>query len=323
MTYDASTGTLAGSWLAERKIIYKGGWFTKGAIADDDTLVFGSDVAGPWMLPAGAVSDTEVVNLFRPGENYDLSPEQYLETGTLDVDICATDSDIIYFILGGWLFKTVDGAATVTKTSLPQFTWGSNDTCRMVGKILAVDPINGDHVLVGTPAGLKRTTDGGANWTTISTGTVPAPSTAGGIPRRHCIAFDRSSGATSGRTTTARCLVPGSGLHSSTNGGSTWGAAASGTSGFMPAHMAINGSTGRIHLSGFSDAVETGTPADSQYRYSDDTTTWTAPRSTTLAKTVCASCNSCCGAERLTGPCTCATGPTSKAWRLSARATER
>lgn len=350
MTYNSTTKQLSGTWTSERKIIYAGGWFTKASIADDDTLVCGSDVGGPWILQPG---EDVWANLLRAGDNYDLGPLPYLETGCLDVAICATNSAVTYFFVGGWLFKTTDGGATVTKTAMPQITaWGANDAFRMVGKLLAVDPINADHVIVGTPSGLKRSTDGGATWTTISTGTVPIPVNVyllqysgrtasialgqtvtgatsgatgvliadhadegvntlpygslylrgltgnfvqgeniqvGGVTKavasaqqkllgasRPCVAFDRSSAASGGRTSVVRVFILGSGLHSSTDTGATWGAAAAGTSAFYPAHMAISESTGRIHLSGWCAGVE-APGVVSQYRYSDNATSWTAP----------------------------------------------
>lgn len=350
MSYNPATGALVGEWSVERKIIFAGGWFTKASIADDDTLVCGSDVAGPWILLPGA---TEWVKLFRPGDNYDLSDKPYLETGCWDVAICAGDSNYIYWVQGGYLWRTADKGVTVTRTALPKLVNAEpNDSFRMLGKMLAVDPINHDHVIIGTSEGLKRTTDGGANWTNVSTGTVPAPmvlyrlpygsrtaslalgqtitgATSGatgvlvadhadegvdGLPygnlyfrsltgnfaegeniqvsgaakavatkvqitqgsTRASIAFDRGSAASGGRTSIIRAFIIGSGLHSSTDTGATWGAAASGTAPFTPGHMTIAESGGRVHLSGWCGAVE-AIGVVSQYRYSDNTTTWTSP----------------------------------------------
>jgi len=177
VAYNPSTSTVVGSYVGIDSIIGEGGWNTRLApSANDGTMATGADVACGWTRGPSASSWTRFL---RPNDNYDMTNDDWMASaggGTYDIDICYSDPTVSYMMGCTWLFKSVNGV--VTRTNYPQDTsYDSNDfSTKMIGKSLAIDPANANVVWVGIND-IRYTVDGGTNWTTVSTGTLPAPIT--------------------------------------------------------------------------------------------------------------------------------------------------
>jgi hypothetical protein len=122
-----------------------------------------------------------------------INPSPWSETGTYEVAICATNSSVIYVCSMGYVYKTADKSVTTTRTALAQqVNLAPNAGSRQTGPGMAIDPINPNVCWLMTLTGARRTIDGGASWTNISTASLPAPTLA-----RAFIAFDRSPAVSS------------------------------------------------------------------------------------------------------------------------------
>lgn len=102
--------------------------------------------------------------------------------GVSDIAIAPSNSDIIYVATGD-----ADASIPGVETNLPGFSYGiikstdGGETWALTGLSVApanndlvarlwVDPRNADIVIAGTYSGIRRTTDGGASWSQVSTG---------------------------------------------------------------------------------------------------------------------------------------------------------
>lgn len=143
--------------------------------------------------------------------------ETLYEQGVYEVAIAPSDSNRIYIVFNGFVFKSVNKGVTFTKTAFPKSTASPNDDFRTLGRKMAVDPVNPEVVYVGTPdKGLLVTTNGGTSWT-IQAG-VPTSRTAAGM----AIAFDPSSGTTAGQTRGIYVSSTGHGVYRSTDAGGSF-----------------------------------------------------------------------------------------------------
>jgi hypothetical protein len=153
--------------------------------------------------------------------------------GPYEAAVVPGNSQIVYMMWHGQMFVSMNSGSAWTKmANFPSisYSWGSdnNGGQRTWQKRMAVDPNNPDRVYIGTPLnGLYVTSNGtsgaSATFTQISTGTI-SNSVRNGIC---AIAIDPSSGTTGGFTNHI-VLSNGVGMYESTNGGSTWAAAAAG-----------------------------------------------------------------------------------------------
>lgn len=166
--------------------------------------------------------------------------------GSVDAVFAPSDANRIYLFYNNKLYRSDDKGLTFARlTGFGTAASDPNDQYRDMSYKVAVDPANADVVYVGTrDDGLRRSTDGGATWTTISQ--VPAgfqKKNADGAVTDHgagiSILFDPTSGTSSGRT---RGLYVGSwqnGIWRSSDGGATWRQIANGTG--SPAYLSRAG----------------------------------------------------------------------------------
>jgi hypothetical protein len=191
-----------------------GGFITGMGIANDGTKVIRTDTYGAYIWGGTEweqlITSTKLdASYYEPGEG---------GGGVYSIAIAPSDSDRIYLIWGGYLYKSADGGGSFTRTS---FTYRSNldpnDSYRTYTGKMAVDPADPNVVYAGTVSnGLFRTLDGGTNWASVAG--VTAGATAG-----HCgIAFDPSSGTTNGRTNVIYAGSYGNGVWRSADAGETW-----------------------------------------------------------------------------------------------------
>lgn len=251
--------------LKSASVIPGGGWVTRGAAADDGTMACGCDTASVFIRK---LTDTQWNPLLRPGDNISATGLGRLGPGCYDVAFCDTDSTKIAWITNGVVFTTTDGGATVS-LRIGLAGGAANEPLRMTGKMIALDPINGQVILIGCTDGLRISSDGGASWTLLPTSTVPAPVPSNGNNTRMCLAFDRNSAQVGGKTQGVYCFVNGHGLYHSPDGGTTWAAIAGAP--VNASHMAVGKTDGVVHLCGAGVSEGDG----QYYRYASGT--WTAP----------------------------------------------
>lgn len=272
-------GTPIGGYVSTDNIIGAGGWVTRFPVgADDGTQVCGGDGLGPHILRPDA---TEWDHLLKPGVNTNaFNTLALIGGGTYDIAICATDSDSIAWVVGGYVWITRDGGATVTKSSLPQSAGAAstNDGLRASGNMLEFDPVNANVLWFCAPEQVHYTTNGGTSWTSISTATIPAVTSN----RRMVIAFDRHSAVSGGRTQGIYIMSNGNNLYRTTNGGTSWAAVSGAPTNCC--HMLVAQADGYLHMSGNGTTALTG-----QYRRFDGVSTWIAPAGVTNGKSVAVS----------------------------------
>lgn len=170
----------------------------------------------------------EVINAEDPNKG-----EGVIRSGTYKIESIAidpSDPNILYVAGGdsaskpGVLLKSTNQGASFELTGLSVPMEG-NGNCRTDGERISVDPNNSNIVYYGSRSqGLWRSTDGGINWSQISTSIIPEGIKVGsntvGINE---IIFDVSSGVDAANMT-KRIYTPvaGVGIYMSEDGGSTW-----------------------------------------------------------------------------------------------------
>jgi photosystem II stability/assembly factor-like uncharacterized protein len=143
--------------------------------------------------------------------------------GVYEIQIAPSNPDIMYMLFDGLVFATKDKGASWTQTSFAQVNESANDSFRMRGQKMAVDPKNPKIVYVGTPQnGLFVTKDGGTTFSQVTA--VPASGQTGGqYPGITGILFDPAiGGQVGGVTQTIFASSFGNGTYETTDGGATW-----------------------------------------------------------------------------------------------------
>jgi len=140
------------------------------------------------------------------------------------VAIAPSNSQIMYMLMGdGYLLKSTNSGTTwadcnFTHPDIGTGDYTPNGAYKFANNKLVVDPADPNHVIIGTmTAGAYRSTNGGTSWTQIAAIGVAA-SGVGCVG----IAFDASSGTTSGRTSVLYIPVTGDGVWRSADGGANW-----------------------------------------------------------------------------------------------------
>ncbi|MEP6784452.1 MAG: hypothetical protein ABI898_01790 [Sphingomonadales bacterium] len=140
--------------------------------------------------------------------------ETLYEQGVYEIAIAPSDSNRIYVVFNGFVYKSTNKGVSFTKTAFPQSNVSPNDDHRTLGRKMAIDPANPDVVYVGTPdKGLLATTNGGSTWAAPSG--VPTSRTAAGF----AIAFDPSSGTNGNKTRRIYVSSHGNGVYQSNDAG--------------------------------------------------------------------------------------------------------
>ncbi len=143
--------------------------------------------------------------------------------GVYEIQVAPSNSSILYMMYEGYVFESANDGTTWTQTAFAQVTESPNDSYRMDGQKMAVDPDNSDVVYVGTPQnGLFVTTNGGATWQSVSAVPVSQADGSGNYPGISGIEFDPALGVTGGITNTIFAGSFGNGVYESTNAGVSW-----------------------------------------------------------------------------------------------------
>ena len=173
--------------------------------------------------------------------------------GVYEIQMAPSNSNIMYMMFDGYVFSSANKGTTWTQTSFAQVTENANDSFRMDGQKMAVDPNNPNIVYVGTPQnGLWVTTNGGQSWSKVSAIPV-SESSNGSYPGITGILFDPAiGGVVNGVTQTIFASSYGNGVYESTNGGSTWTKLSGGPSDVQYAAVS---STGAYYATDGSNSV--------------------------------------------------------------------
>jgi len=125
---------------------------------DVNTMYVGTPSGGIWKTTDG-------------GSSWTPKGDEFPNMGVSDIVINPTNPNILYLATGDWdgrfnrsigVFKSVNGGDDWAPTGLT-FTLGEDD---IISKLL-IDPNNVNTVFATTRDGIKRTIDGGANWTNV------------------------------------------------------------------------------------------------------------------------------------------------------------
>jgi hypothetical protein len=143
--------------------------------------------------------------------------------GVYEIRIAPSNSSIFYMIYNGEIYKTANKGTTWTKTAFAQVAADANDSYRTNSAKMAIDPQNPNVVYVGTSqAGFFVTSDGGSTWQKVTSVPAAKSDSGGAFPGFAGVAFDSSSGVTSGKTNTIYAVSWGNGVYRSTNAGGSW-----------------------------------------------------------------------------------------------------
>lgn len=259
-------GTLLGEYEINWDILGGGGFVTGVEIANDGMLVCYCDSTSPFYAMPDADGHVEWTHFLRVGDedwcNYNGSTADIVFDHAGFITIAKSDSDVMVAMIGGFLWRTTDGATTVERTAVPQANidlgWA-----RTRGTTLRIDPANPNVALYGTAAGMLYTSNLFTTTATISTAQLPVPQVMGGHTTfdQYSIMYDENSPIIGGKTSGAWCAVPGEGLYYSANvhlgASSTWTKnVAAGAPPAVFLHMAVDATNGYLHLVTYGEDEE-------------------------------------------------------------------
>jgi photosystem II stability/assembly factor-like uncharacterized protein len=151
-----------------------GGFMTDIAIAADGTKIAKTDTYGLYYLdPASGLWQQIVTQSSMPTVDANMAIEQ--STAAFEMAIAPNNTSRFYMMFNGLIYRTDNHGASWTKTAFTRVNADANDnTTKVFGPYIAVDPVNPDRVYVSTPSnGLFFTKDAGASWSRVSS-IVPA-----------------------------------------------------------------------------------------------------------------------------------------------------
>lgn len=136
-----------------------GGYLTGIDVAPDGTIVVRTDTYGAYLLQEDGTWQQLITAGSMPGADLPGG------TGVLEIQVADSNSDIMYMIYQGEVFRSESKGELWTKTSLPEFEQNPNDKFRGFGQKMAIDPNDPNAVFVGTQDdGVWFTRDGGETW---------------------------------------------------------------------------------------------------------------------------------------------------------------
>jgi hypothetical protein len=235
-----------------------GGFLTGLSQAYDGTLYCRTDTYGAYKWNTGTSDWTQLVTgTSLPGGDIHAD----FEGGVVEIAAAtgSTDSAIVYMIYGApdfecFVYRSADrGATWIKRTGSVGNYFGAAanggtasmnannqaNSARLSQKMMAVDPTNPDVIYTSNGVTLKKSTDGGVNWSSCSGFTAPT----GSNPAVTGILIDPSSSTLSSPTRKAViwAFSYGNGYFRSTDGGATWAVVAGGPTFVRDADINANG----------------------------------------------------------------------------------
>jgi hypothetical protein len=87
--------------------------------------------------------------------------------GVYEIQIAASNTNILYMMYDGYVFKSTDKGTTWTQTNFAKVTAYPNSGGSSSGQKMAIDPNNPNIVYAGSADGLFVTTNGGTTWASV------------------------------------------------------------------------------------------------------------------------------------------------------------
>lgn len=233
-----------------------GGWIVGFDQHSDGTLVCRTDTYGAYLYDSvTGIWSQLVTTSSMPAADEILGNG----AGVYEIRIAPSDSNIMYMLYIGRLYRTANKGTTWTLcagwTAVSNLSANAGSHARYTGERLCIDPLDANVVYIGTmDQGLWRTFDGGATACTLITDVPVGIGSAGGTePGITGIVIDPSAAAVSGRSGTIWASSHGEGYYRSTDGGINWTEPA-GFGAYCVMHAAMT-STGKLYCTEyFGDA---------------------------------------------------------------------
>lgn len=163
---------VAGERYQWRPVAVGGGGMISGLSIDPagKTFVVRADVYGGYIWNAAANRWSQLVTTAAmPASD---RVQNGIADGMYDVAVAPSRPQRLYMAIKGHIYRsdTTGGSWVLASAGNPfPLVWNANDAFRLHGPYLAVDPLDPDIVLLGTPAnGLWRSSDAGASWTRVA-----------------------------------------------------------------------------------------------------------------------------------------------------------
>ncbi len=193
-----------------------GGWLTGLDIHPTGNPIYArSDVGGAYRFNQNTGSWKQIVTSESiPAADVKWSNHQ----GVLSLVSAPSNSAKAYMAYNNTIYKSLDQGENWSRTNFPDIEMHPNDdSSKLSGERLAVDPTNEDIVYFGSiNNGLYKTTDG-QNWNKINS--LPSGELDRGI---RSIVFDTNGGSSNNGTDIVYITIDGAGVFKSTDAGMTW-----------------------------------------------------------------------------------------------------
>jgi len=210
------------SW---KRVAIGGGGFITGYSADPsgETRVVRADVYGAYLWRRDLDRWVQLVTSSTMPE--ELRSQNGMSEGVFEIVVAPSRPDRIYMAAKGRVFRSDDQGrsfADVSRSLPTPLNFDPNSYFRNSGPFMAVNPVDPDHVLFGTPTdGLWQSTDAGATWVKVSS--VPASADLQPEPGVQSpgaiIWFEQRDGRPTGRIW---AMSPGHGVYVSNDGGGSF-----------------------------------------------------------------------------------------------------
>lgn len=213
-----------------------GGYMTGMQGATDNTVIVRTDTYGSYKWNPTAVGPTGATGLWQQLVNSSSMPTAFVSgsttlasDGVYEIQMCKGNSNLMYMTYvdtqtvfnaaNSTVYKSTNGGLNWSYTNFGEVSdtnvSANTSFFKQFAPKIAVEPITGSKVYVGTLNVLYVTTDGGNTWSTVSSSLIPIPTGLGG----YCgMVFD----PTDVTSNTVYITSDGNGVYKTTNGGTSW-----------------------------------------------------------------------------------------------------
>lgn len=201
-----------------------GGGFVTGFVAHPTTanvIYCRTDVGGAYKWNSSTSTWTQLITKSRvPADAFNISDGEQgpgtvrkIMYPTLAMALDKNNSNILFIVNNMGLFKSTNAGSSFSwlQNFVVRVDGNDQNAERCSGERLQIDPQNSNNMLFGSQySGMYRSTDGGVNWSQVSTSQIPAETTGGVM----WIQYDGAG--------KIYASVKNNGIYASTNGGVNW-----------------------------------------------------------------------------------------------------